>query len=1125
MGNALTPIRWTPSSFSSIDAATERRQQQLRYRKSKSFPPTDSSVSPGNSTATLSHDGSASVDHEAYYHDRDHAYADELHHGGTSSNIEHVGTSGILTGINPPALYDACLVGRWDDVLRICSEVGKRATMTSTSTAREEEVDRESQSTDETLPTIMTSPSSVGDEQFVSCVGPADADIRTSNTISDSDRDNTREENELDFEHPTIQIRYADRRRNTAIHLACRRQPPALVIRALLDCSPPRDAIASRRTADGLTPLHFAAYCGAGPEVVGMLVDRMQSDAAIRKQSTRGRQSLGGVAAQPFNEDIGVVSEKDDLNLAKSMLLPSILPPTRILDRRRRTPLHCALSGFRTPIRPTVVRKLLSADPVSSILGDERGRTPISLLFDDYAEEVMEALDDDITPIEARDRCTTPGAELHECWEMLGDLLQAAYLRGSAVSKEKDVDNDSLSSSSLPDPQDIRTGEINVMEIFDRHRFSIVHAAAGVWECPAPLTRLILKCLCGGGLKNEWITQRDEESLRLPLHIAVCARPSCREGYTARLKAWLSSSAMMPDASSRHIARRPSQSSIGGSRLLGSLDDESVYTQSSRGRSITAADDVDALSSAMSGRKNMGQVYNRRFGRSPSRDNVANTAYSSLFRGQETGGSFGAASGSPLSVIFTREPFMQQTIVRDLLDLYPEAASIVDDRTGKLPIVLAIENGKPWDTAVAPLLEAYPKPFSGGGDGGIALPDFSPEGQMHRASLQGALFLALNSPDILIRAESMRTAGMLALCVDVFAMPGALDGIVSSWLDAMINRGPSSASDSLEGVIVGPGDWIQIQSSLLYAVSEIVSHSRPDSISDRVARLCLNTSREYLFSKDDTVREAAACVLGNTLDVVGNAEDAFNIMKEVVLNMTSDEHSICSSASTIRGGGHAEDLISKHGRLLACKSILLTQWGSVLLSNQEIHNVTIALILTSVNDNNIVVRCSAYHAIGPILGKSNFDANAAITPKTIIMKELRGIILKATRASEKVDVQLALARGLTLSARIHPTLFLCKLGMPIMDAALMLAMSSLSSRNPNVQRAFQIFLWVALGGLPGHADEETQLDIAAGQVDPMSPGLQKYIQLAKGENGMIMMKFVTQTLAKIEHLDQESVLY
>ena len=35
-----------------------------------------------------------------------------------------------------------------------------------------------------------------------------------------------------------------------------------------------------------------------------------------------------------------------------------------------------------------------------------------------------------------------------------------------------------------------------VMDVYDRERFSIVHAAAGVWECPAPLARLVLKCMC-----------------------------------------------------------------------------------------------------------------------------------------------------------------------------------------------------------------------------------------------------------------------------------------------------------------------------------------------------------------------------------------------------------------------------------------------------------------------------------------------------------------------------------------------------------------------------------------------------------------------------------------------------
>ena len=42
-------------------------------------------------------------------------------------------------------------------------------------------------------------------------------------------------------------------------------------------------------------------------------------------------------------------------------------------------------------------------------------------------------------------------------------------------------------------------------------------------------------------------------------------------------------------------------------------------------------------------------------------------------------------------------------------------------------------------------------------------------------------------------------------------------------------------------------------------------------------------------------------------------------------------------------------------------------------------------------------------------------------------------------------------------------------------------------------------------------------NFTSGHRDLMSPGLQKYIQLAEGENGRIMMKFVTQTLMKIEN--------
>ena len=46
-----------------------------------------------------------------------------------------------------------------------------------------------------------------------------------------------------------------------------------------------------------------------------------------------------------------------------------------------------------------------------------------------------------------------------------------------------------------------------------------------------------------------------------------------------------------------------------------------------------------------------------------------------------------------------------------------------------------------------------------------------------------------------------------------------------------------------------------------------------------------------------------------------------------------------------------------------------------------------------------------------------------------------------------------------------------------------------------------------------------------GDGGPMSsPGLQKYIERAKGKNGRVMMKFITQTLAKIKDLDYQGGL-
>ena len=450
----------------------------------------------------------------------------------------------------------------------------------------------------------------------------------------------------------------------------------------------------------------------------------------------------------------------------------------------------------------------------------------------------------------------------------------------------------------------------------------------------------------------------------------------------------------------------------------------------------------------------------------------------------------------------------------------------------------------------------------------MALPDDGPEGRAHRAALQSALFLALSSPEAFVREEAIRTAGKLAKWGGVYGMTGSLDGIVGEWLDAMIKHGPGTVdgggsgcisegatatgapASSPEGMSVGPGAstesyWLRTQSSHLAAVAEVVSNSRPDSISDRVARLCLDTSREYLFSRDRTVREAAARVLGNTLNSVEDADAAANVMREMVVmweippgSNNDDLGSVGGSiASTVRAGGRAEDVIVKHGRLIACDSILTTQWGSQVMSTRDISDAVLKFIHACIKNKNSVVRAAAYHATGSVLGKSPAPDDARLASSTTtktstcpVLKKMRSAILKATRASECVDVQLAPARGLTSAARTRPGVFLCKGGMPVMDAALMLAMSGSHASQTCRRRSRSSFGWRRHEVMGDDVAYDRGANVVGGgngtgchgnaARDFMSsPGLEKYIKLAEGENGRIMMKFVTQTLARIEDLD------
>jgi len=236
--------------------------------------------------------------------------------------------------------------------------------------------------------------------------------------------------------HPK-EARYQDKCNNMPLHVCCRRQPPPEVVEALIRANP--DAL-SATTMDGLTPLHFACFCGSEPRTIQKVVP-------------------------------------DDVSSLRDFV-----------DRRGRTPLHCACAGFRSPHRLEVLRLLLGMDSSCAVAQDERGRTPLSLMVDDYAEELQDALREDVLADVAREKCTSKKGDLYECWHATSLLLRAAY---KGTIKDNTSEN-----------------EINV-----DGKFLVLHAAVGVDGCPSVFIRLILK------IDPDAISQQDGD-LNLPLHIA-----------------------------------------------------------------------------------------------------------------------------------------------------------------------------------------------------------------------------------------------------------------------------------------------------------------------------------------------------------------------------------------------------------------------------------------------------------------------------------------------------------------------------------------------------------------------------------------------------------------------------
>jgi len=897
--------------------------------------------------------------------------------------------------------------------------------------------------------------------------------------------------------HPH-EVSYQDKCKNTALHLACRRQPPANVIAALLRADSTASStslmnnngniISGRKTVDGLTPLHFACYCGASEQVIDLLLS--YKDTTLHATN--------------------YTSTSSSHNQYQSFGYSPKYSKNALLDKRGRTPLHCACAGFRTKHRPAVVQLLLRHEPSWATAQDEKGRTPFTLMYADYAEELEDVLKKSVTAHQARDACWSDHRELNELWKIICLLLKAAYFKTVDdfqdeedylyfAGKKNGYHNHGLRDEEKCEEKEnalFRSTEMDKNEVdLNYNRFQILHAAAAcMYVCPVPIFQLILK-VCG----FEKVKERDQD-FHLPLHCAVRAVPPT----TARSSKCMTTSTSHQDNTASFIA----PNGLGG------------VTIEFKTTNPTFSSHVAHLSPEI--------IFHFLLDKYPEAASIQDeTGKFPLLRALET--------GKPWS-----------TVIEPLIRSYPTIFYYTQETTNvpneKIPPPNKMnQDGRPTLSMSA----------SFGSKKNIMMS--SNHASFNTiATIQASLLVALMSPSVTVRKESALTVGQLmkvwsedcamkkAKQINTGMAPDQLlqqdeeqklyaaDEFVKTLVKASGGYGKMINMQENEGIVPTESaddnqhndegsrvdEMISIQSNMLHALSEALRHASPDMISPQVPKTALDTATNMLAHEDGAIRGYAAHVIGTALEILGT-DLAAVVIQQIVLvkkgftvpvaGIDSSHHTVSSSVSSVHDDTvllKQESPNAKHSRAAVCFRILSSSIGESISDHKIIFFEITVLIKILMSDENLMVRKAACLAIGGIIGRAP-DGET-------ILKDVRHTILKCMRATEDSSVHLSLAHGLILASKLKEGVFMSKPGIQIIEGALML---SVSASSITVQRMFNAFLWISLGV---GADRNNN-SVVAGGSDP-GVGLSQYMSLAQGENGKIMLNTFTKTLSKIDNV-------
>lgn len=338
--------------------------------------------------------------------------------------------------------------------------------------------------------------------------------------------------------------------------------------------------------------------------------------------------------------------------------------------------------------------------------------------------------------------------------------------------------------------------------------------------------------------------------------------------------------------------------------------------------------------------------------------------------------------------------------------------------------------------------------------GGPALRAFVPQ-------FQTTFVKALSDPSRQVRVEAIKALALL------MPLSTRVDPLIKELVSTSLGKG-SSATVETAGIVA-------IQTASLEALAVVLKHGGSKVKVATSIPSSLDAAKELVSHEDDGIRDSAAKVMGYACELLGT-EEANAVLQEFVLDKAS------SSAS----------LEAKHGIACICRRIFSRIVGKEI--DRSIYKGSSGIVETLMKDDKVMVKEAACVAIGAILGSST-DIKSTISL-------LEKSIMKCMDTKEELNVQQAVANGLSITARLQPGIFRTQDGLTLINGALKLSMSGAQ----RVQYTYNDFLWLAL-------------DVKSGD----DSGLEEYLAIAHFDSAKKMQAIYSKVVKKIKTVNVEEL--